>query len=335
LFETNSEKITSLQAGRAIAAIAVVVHHAALSTGDFIAPFPGRAGEVLSYGWLGVDFFFVLSGFIIYHTTRAKLVGPQEARSYARSRLTRIFVPFLPISIVLVLAYTWLPGLSAASRDWSLIASITLLPVGTPALSVAWTLQHELVFYAIFGLGFFAGQLWFIVGLWTALIAGALVLGLESGMTLLRILLSPVNFEFVFGIACAILTFRPFRFDGWLYGLVAVAAFATWGFLGFGRELSPIAALGIAALIIPVVRLELAGRLHVPNWAVFLGAASYSLYLIHNPLISITTRIAARVPALSDVYVAMVFSVVASIVAGCLYHLLIEVPAGKALRRRY
>jgi exopolysaccharide production protein ExoZ len=334
LFDTSSEKINSLQAGRAVAALSVVAHHASMSTADFVGILPHAIGNVLGFGWLGVDFFFVLSGFIIYHTTLTKAAGVQGAKSYAKSRITRIFVPFLPISIALMLLYTLLPSLSASSRDWSVLASLSLLPVGSPALTVAWTLQHEVVFYAIFALGFFTGRLWLVLGMWAAAIVACALLGLHPAVRPVSILLSLINLEFLFGIGCAILSFRRHRHDGWLYPAVAVASFAVWGMLGFERVLSPIAGLGIAAIIVPVVRLELVGRLRVPGWAVFLGAASYAIYLIHNPLLSIAARVAARLPVLSNVYVATLFGVFATIIAGCLYHLWLEKPASTWVRER-
>ena len=168
MFETRQETILSLQAGRALAAIMVMIAHAASSTEDFIGEFPQPLGDILKRGWIGVDFFFVLSGFIIYHTTRRKARDLGNARDFAWHRLIRIFVPYLPIGLALVLAYTMLPNMSAAARDWDYLASFTLLPFGRPALSVAWTLQHELVFYGIFALGFFSRRLLPVMLIWAS-----------------------------------------------------------------------------------------------------------------------------------------------------------------------
>ena len=59
-----------------------------------------------------------------------------------------------------------------------------------------------------------------------------------------------------------------------------------------------------------------------PGWLLLLGNASYSIYLMHNPLVSITQRLAARIGL--DWAGAMVFGVVLSVLAGYVYHLLVE-----------
>lgn len=64
--------ISVLQAGRAIAALAVVFHHAAAYAEENLEPLPAALGALAGRGYLGVDFFFVLSGFIIYRTNLGK-----------------------------------------------------------------------------------------------------------------------------------------------------------------------------------------------------------------------------------------------------------------------
>lgn len=333
--KSNSEKINTLQAGRALAALGVVVHHAASSAVDFIGAFPAKLGQVLEYGWIGVDFFFVLSGFIIYHTTRGKSDGLQGARIYARSRATRIFIPYLPIGIFMVLIYTFLPSLSGSDRAWSALASLTLLPVGNPALSVAWTLQHEIVFYAIFALGFFTGQLRLTIAAWSVAILAAMVLGGHDMWVPLKVILAPINLEFMFGMGCAVLVSQRSPQPVGAFLALAAVAFILWAALSFSRTMSPLAALGIAALLVPIVRSERRGQIRVPAWLLYLGEASYAIYLVHNPLLSVTTRLAARVRIMSDVYVATILGIIVAVCVGCLYYSLVEKPARSLVLRKF
>jgi len=107
--------INSLQLGRFLAAMAVVVAHAVISITAFVAPPPANIQFILSYGFLGVDFFFVLSGFIIHYTMNTR---PRPALRFALDRFTRIMLPYWPVGIVLAVAYTLFPSLSAGERSW-------------------------------------------------------------------------------------------------------------------------------------------------------------------------------------------------------------------------
>lgn len=153
--------IQSLQVFRGFAALAVVAHHAVISTDAFVGALPPQVDSVLNKGHLGVDFFFILSGFIIMYAHMGDSRSALAVHHYTFKRLVRIFPPYLPLSIGMIVLYTALPGFSASgSRNFSLISSLLLLPADQPpALSVAWTLVHEMQFYAVFLLFFVSGRL--------------------------------------------------------------------------------------------------------------------------------------------------------------------------------
>ncbi len=162
--------IQSLQVFRGLAALAVVGHHAVVSTGAFVGVVPPPIEAFLGRGFLGVDFFFVLSGFIIMYAHMDDRTSGRAVRQYAFKRLVRIFPPYLPISIGMIALYAALPGFSASGeREFSWVSSLFLLPADQPpALSVAWTLVHEMQFYTVFLLFFLSRRL---------LVAGLLLWG--------------------------------------------------------------------------------------------------------------------------------------------------------------
>jgi peptidoglycan/LPS O-acetylase OafA/YrhL len=296
-------KINTLQAGRGLAALAVVLHHSAQAAKAFGGPFTGF--DALYKGYLGVDFFFVLSGFIIYHTTAGR---PLTLQSYTRKRVKRVFLPYLPVGIGIALLYTFMPSISAGERDWSWLPTLTLLPVqANTALSVAWTLKHEMLFYGVFALFYFSRLLSLGLLAWAAVI----VL-LPSSL----LIVAPINLEFLFGILAAI-AFRRGWSSPWLL-LPAAAALAAWFQLGKLPTASWLVGLAIAFSLPVVLGAERRGAFTVPRPLIALGDASYSLYLVHVVAIVIVARL---VPGWLGILLA---GVAASLVAGLSYHQLVE-----------
>lgn len=322
--------INALQAGRFLAAFAVVLHHSVISVTALVDVPPQWVQDILIHGYLGVDFFFVLSGFIIHYTMH---IAPRPAGRFALERLKRIFLPYWPIGVALAMAYTLMPTLSDSGREWGWLTTLTLFPTSLPpALSVAWTLQHELVFYMIYAALFFvSGNVAVGMIFWAiAIIAGAIV-GLPD-VPLLKVMLAPINIEFIAGVAAAgiFLSGRSVPFAA----AVAVSSMLILTFLlvGAQRDESWLIGFAIAALIPWLCRTERAGVFSVPHWLVFGGAASYAIYLIHNPLLSLTSRLFAMIG------VGWVGALIASagmcVVAGAVYYVMWERPVMRLARKR-
>ena len=94
-------KLEWLEAMRGLAALWVVLHHAGLSVDHFV----GSTGSQpwIDRGVLGVDFFFVLSGFIIAFASQRLAERGGGVKEYLTARLIRIYVPYLPIGIAMLL----------------------------------------------------------------------------------------------------------------------------------------------------------------------------------------------------------------------------------------
>jgi exopolysaccharide production protein ExoZ len=284
-----------------MAAAVVMVFHSALAAHAFGQTVPGYA--IISRGWIGVDFFFVLSGFIIFHST----VGRDKSLAdYALSRFRRIYLPYWPVGIAVALAYVALPALSASHREWSWLPTLTLLPVDSaPALPLAWTLKHEVLFYTVFGLLYYGRMLRLGFGAWA--------LGIAFGLPHLPF--ATVNLEFFMGMLAAILYRNRWAHPAML--TLVPLPFLVWMMLGADESTRILTGLGFMLLIAPAAQLERGRWFAVPQWLVFLGAASYSFYLIHVPLISIVARIS---PAI------FVSAVVVSVIGGIAYHFAVEKP---------
>ena len=328
-----------LQVGRGIAALLVVLHHATLG-GDVFYGNDAFKG-FWDFGHIGVDFFFVLSGFIIYWVHSNDNVGINNAVSYTKKRLIRIYPPFILISVVLLLSYTVLPGVSENNRDIGIITSLFLIPTPplNPALSVSWTLMHEMLFYSVFLILFASRNILhacFVA--WGFAIAFINLIGVEDGI-LRNFFLNPHNLQFLFGVVAA--NFVKKEKQNGLFmaiGLVMLAAYLIahqYHVVGNASALMLKAYLGICFMFIVIGLCSVESRVRYPDYLIFLGAASYSVYLIHNPVISLANRIAHKIyhQAALMPEVFFVFTATLGLMSGIVYYLLWERPSLQYLKR--
>jgi peptidoglycan/LPS O-acetylase OafA/YrhL len=115
------------------------------------------------YGWLGVDVFFVISGFVIPLSLYGKGYGLRDFPSFLLRRLVRLEPAYLvSIAVVLVLWYasSVAPGFAGQAPDYSLPQLASHLFYIVPLTSyqwlcpVYWSLAYEFVFYVTVGLTF-------------------------------------------------------------------------------------------------------------------------------------------------------------------------------------
>ncbi|ANU08616.1 acyltransferase family protein [Paraurantiacibacter namhicola] len=332
-------KLRTVEMGRGIAALAVVAFHV-----NATASFNGLATSIWT-GPLqfGVDFFFVLSGFIITYVHRADVGQTAKAWPYALKRFIRLY-PLLWLVvggwIVLRTLMGEMPSAAEAGTSLLLYPSTAM-----PVPNVVWTLRHEILFYLAFcvaianrtaGLALFGA--WTLAVLWQmAMIAGGNPVEGVGAMVLSSFVL-----DFVIGALVALLAARR-RVDSWwplVLGLVLVVAYsASWVVFGWSRTgtldytswgnlLIPLGGLAFGLTLYGLLCVE--DRVRVPQFAVLLGGASYAIYLVHVPVLAVLQRFIAP---LGD-GIAHVLLFAAASAAGVVVHLLFELPVTKALRNR-
>ncbi len=355
-FAGNSGKLWLVQVLRAFAALLVVVHHAqheAMLTA-------ARTGAAFTPSGLlpwpaGVDIFFVISGFIIVHAA-GPLYGTRGGRArFLAHRVARL-VPlyWLVTALYLGLALA-LPGAlsgegGGSARDPAiLIGSFLFWPVarpdGTvlPLYGLGWTLEYEMLFYALFALG---------LGRSRAAAAGftVLILGLLVGAALLPGRLpmplafwaNPIVLEFVFGMALALIRTRGLRLPDPARWALALAGLVLLALAGDPSDAArPILWGGPAALLVAAAALgRRRGGEGGPSLgirvAALLGDASYALYLVHPFALRLTREFLLRLGLAGALgpWDALVLMVAATLPAAIAVHLLIERPLTALARRR-
>lgn len=345
--DSDPGHIRALTGLRAMAALWVVFYHLREKRpGQFLDW--GPLDPVIANGHLGVDLFFVLSGYILAHVYRETFTnsfGIEEWASFLRNRLARIYpvhlatlaimlgvyaVGFYALGVVpnnsghysaeslahnLLLTHAWFPGVGAPNTPaWSISAEwfgYLLFPL-LCAVTLRTTLGVQL---AIAGLSMLAAQ-W----LW----------GLHE--------LTRFTAAFLFGIAlCGIAkrleapgaiarVTRRWAASATVLGIGL--AVTLWGDAPAGL-LTGLFGLLIVALSAPE---DIFARLLSGPVAVYLGEISYSIYMVHWPVWSVARH---GLPRLGldpgAVWVQSAVVAVILIAAALLYHI-VEVPGRRLLR---
>ena len=332
-----ASRLTLLQALRGAAALAVVLCHVGTVLRD---PF----GGVLRVGHAGVDVFFVLSGYIITTVHGAELGCPACLARYAWRRLARIY-PIYWIATLMAL------GLSARGMialgpvtAAHLARSLLLLPAHqAPVLGAAWTLSHEMMFYAAFGLAIAHRRAGLgLLALWIAFI---LVLLPRAAATdpwapadlLTGFVGSSYNLQFALGVGVATIVPRMPRTSPALLialgmgGLVLTGVAEAGGQVAYlGESGQALYGLSAALLIWGLVAAEQSGG-RAGRLPVMLGDASYAIYLIHAPLVMAAGSLGV-VTALPHLLGAALLAAI-GLGGGIVLHGVVERPVLRALRR--
>ena len=148
-------KIQFIQAVRGFAALSVVFFHSLI----FISAIDRNSSElipnILNMGDIGVDLFFIVSGFVmvlILNVNEDKFKGVSSwLSSFFLKRLWRMIFPYW---IFTALAFVGLTILASKKIiHSSILESLFLIPNNEPfILTVGWSLVYELYFYFLFGL---------------------------------------------------------------------------------------------------------------------------------------------------------------------------------------
>ncbi|MCQ4308888.1 acyltransferase [Pseudomonas stutzeri] len=293
----TSARIDSIQVLRAIAALAVVIFHSHYAVDIFGKDAAYEIPFLAKWGYLGVDLFFAISGFIIAHITIGRNFSLKEFAVRRFFRIYPIYAFFCLISFYLFLTKNWRFGPHDFTLE-NLALSIAIAPIdGSPAYGVGWSLEHEIIFYATAALCLSFGNL----KLLCSVIFGVAAVGFAKDLAVARgviepfwdyHLLSPLNIFFLTGMLLR-LFLSKIKTLGWaapaMLSVVTCAISislmknANVELRMIGRYL--VLAAAIAAMIIAFLNFKIdnPSRLDLVIYKFFteIGNASYSLYLVH------------------------------------------------------
>jgi exopolysaccharide production protein ExoZ len=346
-----SGTVLSLQVLRGVAALLVVfchAHHAAdeawpagISRPDIWLPV-----RFYDIGAVGVDIFFVISGFIMVYVSQPYRSGEKPASDFLIKRLIRIYPLYALMTLVeisLTVIHNYRHGAEFPYTAWRIIGSFGFIPTFNgdgllrPILWQGWTLFYEMFFYVCFSLVLTFSKRHILTPL---IVTFAVVFGiarLHGGVDELE---NPIStffgsgfmFEFLYGCSVGLIFQKGLITSrGWLTCVaIALVLFAcsfmvtdtnvylTYWFL----------ILGIPATILFVgfLKIDLM-KIKWPSLLLLLGNASYSIYLSHIIFIyKVRELILSRFNTVENGDALILVLWISAICLGVLVYFMIEKP---------
>lgn len=285
-----NKRLDWLQCTRAAAALLVVGYHASFRTMGVTDGSAHMLFPMFEYGHVGVDLFFVISGFIIAYIHGKDIGKPKQFRGYAYKRVTRIYPLYWVLFLGIMPLYFIIPsaGEEYQRNFGNLLGSFFLLPVPPKqVIGVAWSLVLEMIFYAVFAIAIMnrrVGIACLIV--WPVLVLAVAIFQPDLPYAIQQVFRPQIlGFYVGMGIAISVRSARPISIPPIVLVVLAIVfALSPQWFASFAnvRSLSFVAPIyGLAGLFVFLaLTMDFRGK-PAPKLLVAIGNATYSIYLFH------------------------------------------------------
>lgn len=342
--KTERRSVENVHILRGIAALLVVLLHGSeqFEQGAFALP--------LRFGNVGVDIFFVISGFVMVYSSAFR---PRSAGAFMHDRLIRIVPMYWAFTTLTVVLALTAPSVFRGTAFDPMHALMSYLFVAwphpinegslSPILRVGWTLNYEMLFYVFFSAAIALRS--------TARVP--IALGMLLGLVALRAVLgdgpmghfytSGIMLEFGMGMLLAVAYVRG-SIDRLPVGAGGAAlVLGALGLVVAGNHFAPDDAwralwFGVPAALIMTggLTIERLRRAPVGYVGRYLGDVSYVLYLSHPFVLSamrlVMRKLGVDLGAPTTAPPALVLMIVVSVAAAGLVHFFLEKPATRFLR---
>jgi peptidoglycan/LPS O-acetylase OafA/YrhL len=328
---THSARLSQLDAIRGIAALMVVLFHYSVRYQDFLGA-DYHVSYAFKWGWLGVHFFFMVSGFVIFMTLCRTATGAD----FIVSRFSRLF-PAYWLAVLLTALFDNLLGPAQSQRSPMEVAvNLTMLQEFVHVRhvdGVYWTLTCELIFYGWMFLFYkfrLLQRIHLVIAIWLAMSASAYLCLQYFGHFPERVT-RYFLLEYAYLFSSGILFYEIYtrRATATTYALLGLCLLDAALAHGIGQDFAFILLFFGAFLLVAL------GKAGFLNFKVltFFGTISYSLYLLHENLGYILLGFLHQRGMNADL--AIVVTGVMAIGLAAFATFLVERPAMNAIRRLY
>jgi peptidoglycan/LPS O-acetylase OafA/YrhL len=339
----GTKRLSELDGLRAVAALSVVFYHY-FSRWDDVLPYGSAVQPAARFGALGVNLFFIISGFVIFMS----LERCASASVFAKRRALRLLPAMLVCSVITFIAMRLIDTpfanirrepLSGFLPSWTFTPPQIwkmFVPVGGWMDGVYWTLYIEMKFYIIAAaLYFFKGHRFFRVGFLALLVLGTIASRAFASHPSIGLLIEHGLFPVYLPFFCAGMALyeiherRRGAVSSGMLTLSILLAIAAMPDVISGA----IAGTFFAIFFVVIFRRAWVAWLSHPALAA-VGVASYPLYLVHqNVGVAVMSMVSPQVMR-SWFYLVVVGTIAALVLLSLAIHSWVEHPVESYFKRK-
>lgn len=342
LVKQPTNKYDIIQVLRFIAALMVIILHSTFYTSERLKiDLP-----LYHQGANGVRLFFAISGFVMILSSENLKEKTGGWKNFAIKRIIRIVPIYWIITSYKLLALIFASSLiyHATLDPFYILKSYFFIPAinvegsYSPLLGVGWTLNFEMFFYLMFtiALAFRVNTIAFLSMIFIPL--SVLSIYKTAHWPDISFYANPIVLDFLYGMIAAKLILNGKK----LIQIIAVPIILLGLLYLFLPEMQAIIGryannniiIGIAAFLVVygAASIENLYSRKMPAWLIYLGGASYSLYLIH-PIIAPLSPTLLKLLHLRLPLLSVLMSIIIAIIAGTIFYKFCENPLTQFLSK--
>lgn len=315
-----NSRLFEIDALRGLAALAVVIYHYSTRYDEI---FGHQKNDYLgfSHGYLGVHLFFIISGFVIFMTVKKT----KSVSDFAKKRAIRLYPAYIVAVIITYLLVIWSDLEGRKISFFEAVFNLTMFQGFIPGIKhvdgAYWSLTVELTFYILIGILLYFGLIKRIIlfsSLWLLVSVGVQILNLVASENMITKVLSyyaiaDYSYLFVAGIMFYLIREKS---EVKHYIILLSCLVYCFAFNGLWDSI-------IITLFFITFYCAISGKLGFLNVAPlrFLGAISYSLYLVHQNIGYIVIDSIEKMGLVHEVYLIIPLLVSILIATGLTYYI--------------
>ncbi|QIX97137.1 acyltransferase [Cedecea sp. FDAARGOS_727] len=359
-----NKKLESLQALRGIAALLVMFFHYRFFLKEQQKISQSIWDALFGWGIIGVDIFFLISGFIMVYTTQHYSKNLLSARRFLINRAIRIFPLYYAGLFIAFLLAGAMSTFHYPDKVQNLLSALTFTVYKTSITphyiddggmyNVRWTLNYEVYFYIVFALCLLVKhRLLALIGfgaLTTCIIP--VIFGFQPTISVAGypfnsptpgLLTNPIFLEFIIGavVGSLYLKLKNNKLSEKTPIIASLISLALFLYISFGIYSGSIRALNIESTLIMGIFIlfialgEPVLKKAIPNILIYIGDISFSLYLLHGAVgIAVMKKMDSFGAFAYKGFATLIMAILLSILASHLTHKYIEIRLTRKLKNK-